>query len=114
MPSVVPAITCASAGNFRREHHGGDLRLVAHLGEEERDERDAEHAERAELALALLVERVGLERPQRHREERRRRAATFSTSGGTAARTRPPAHAAIAWLTSVATTMPARIGQGAR
>lgn len=48
---------------------GRDLRLVAHLGQEEGDQRRAEHAEPAVDAGVLVVELVGDQHPGRHAEE---------------------------------------------
>ena len=53
MPSVVPATTARPGLVVRRQHHGGDLRLVAHLGQEERDHRGAEHAQARRLVRTL-------------------------------------------------------------
>ncbi len=53
----------------RGEQHGRDLRLVADLGEEERDDGDAEHAPARYRRRFGVVERVGLQRPRRDGEE---------------------------------------------
>jgi hypothetical protein len=46
MPSVVPATTATMVRcSARRACHGGDLRLVAHLGKKEREHRGGENAE---------------------------------------------------------------------
>mmetsp|Transcript_44694 Transcript_44694/g.105195 ORF Transcript_44694/g.105195 Transcript_44694/m.105195 type:complete len:210 (-) Transcript_44694:571-1200(-) len=48
---------------------GGNLGLVAHLGQEKRDRRGAEHAQAAAQAGILVVELIGNERPDRHAEK---------------------------------------------
>jgi hypothetical protein len=53
----------------RRQRHGRDLGLVAHLGQEERDHRGDEHAEPGARRF-LLVDLVGHHDPGRHRDER--------------------------------------------
>src|SRR5438477_11216140 len=49
---------------LRRECDGGDLRLVAHLGQEKRNGGDRKYAEMAALFVAPFVELIGSERPQ--------------------------------------------------
>ena len=97
----------------RGQHDRRDLRLVAHFGEEERDDGDAEDAPARRGRRVVVVERVGLERPQRDREERQRDEPA-QTSRGDSARTRLPTQPASAWFASVATRMPAMIGSGLR
>ena len=46
------------------EHRGGDLRLVAHLRQEERDDGDDEHAAARRGRRVVVGELVRLERPQ--------------------------------------------------
>ena len=55
---------------LRGQHDGGNLGLVAHLGQEERHQRGAEHAP-AGLAIGIaFVELVGDQHPHRHGDER--------------------------------------------
>ncbi len=51
------------------QHDGGDLRLVAHLGEEERHHRGAEHAKARGASRLVVVQLVGNEHPHRHGDE---------------------------------------------
>ena len=53
-----------------RGHRGsGDLGLVAHLGDEERDHGGAEYTEATDVADFGAIELVGDQRPRRHRDE---------------------------------------------
>ncbi|KAI1693650.1 hypothetical protein Ddc_22629 [Ditylenchus destructor] len=97
-----------------RQHHGGDLRLVAHLGEEEGDHRGAEDAEVRGARGIVVVELVGDQHPDRHGDEGQAQDPAHDVlakiAGDPGAHGNRPAHG----LTSVATKMPATMGQGLR
>lgn len=58
------------AGEAGGHGHRGDLRLIAHLGEEEGDQRGAEHAKALGNLRLIVVDLVGHQRPERHADER--------------------------------------------
>jgi hypothetical protein len=69
MPSVVPATTLKRRLVLRRQRDRGDLRLVAHLGQEEGQQRRAEHAHARERA-SFSSNLSGISVHPRHGEER--------------------------------------------
>jgi hypothetical protein len=67
MPTVVPAVTRTSELK-RGERHGGDLRLVADLDDEEGDQSGKERAGLTRR-LRAVVGLVGDQAPAGHRDE---------------------------------------------
>ena len=113
MPSVVPATTATSESNLRGEHRRS---RPASCRPSPRGRRrptvDAEHAPARRRRRPRPRRACRASAPRRRRRRTTARAASAATSAGTAPRTQLPTQPASAWLTSVATRMPATIGHG--